>query len=77
MASMRLKEKPELAYWQDVITRVSNSPFCGGDNDRGWKANFEFLVRADTHLKVMEGVYGGKKAAGYDHIANWRPPDDA
>ncbi|WP_140919051.1 replication protein [Limnobaculum xujianqingii] len=30
-------------------------PFYFGDNDRGWKANFDYLLRSDTLLKVREG----------------------
>lgn len=60
MAQARLREKPDLPYWTDVAKRISSSPFCQGNNDRGWRANFEFFVRPETHVKATEGVYGGE-----------------
>lgn len=29
-------------------------PFYFGDNDRGWRANFDYLLRSDTLLKTRE-----------------------
>ena len=31
-----------------------------GKNERGWKANFDFLMRPDTQYKVLEGQYDNK-----------------
>ena len=60
----RLHEHPTRAYWQDIIRRIATSPFCLGENDRGWRANFEWLVRPDTHLRVLEGRYEDTTPAG-------------
>lgn len=60
-AAMRLKEQPDLAYWTTVIERIASSSFCRGENDRGWRADFDFLVRPDTHAKVGEGKYDGRQ----------------
>lgn len=30
-------------------------PFHLGENDRNWKADFDFIIREDTVVKVMEG----------------------
>lgn len=55
----RLKEEPDPAYWESVVRRAAETPFLRGENDRGWKANFDWLVRNDeNHAKVMEGGYG-------------------
>lgn len=53
----RLKENPDLAYWEDVFKRIAASNFCCGDNQRSWTACFDFATRRDTHVKVMEGKY--------------------
>jgi len=53
----RLKEEPDLNVWVQVIRRVASSPFCTGTNDRGWRANFEWLLRPGTRVKVLEGTY--------------------
>lgn len=55
------KEHPTRAYWQDVIARITRSGFCTGQiagrDRRTWCADFDFLTRLDTHLKVLEGKY--------------------
>ena len=56
-ASARWLEKPDREYWAKVALTIGRTKFCLGDNDRGWKADFEFFVRPDTHLKIMEGKY--------------------
>lgn len=55
--------------WQAIITRLNNSDFCNGINDRGWKATFDWLMQDETHLKIMEGKYdnrNGKKRFGFE-----------
>lgn len=56
----RLKENPDLDYWRGVIERIAASDFCNGKNDRGWKADIDFLLRPDTHVKVIEGKYDNR-----------------
>lgn len=56
-ARARLRDHPEPEYWTSVIDRIAASPFCKGVNDRTWVADFEFLVRVETHIKVLEGKY--------------------
>lgn len=62
-AAGRLKDHPELAYWLEVIRRIAGSDFCAGHNDRAWVADFEFLVRQETHIKAMEGKYDNRDDA--------------
>lgn len=57
------REKPDEAYWASVIDRVSASAFCNGQNDRGWRADIDFFLQPDTHVKVLEGKYDGKQLA--------------
>ncbi len=59
-AKQRLQSKPNLDYWTDIIQRINASDFCRGLGDRGWKANFEWLVRPDTAALVLEGKYDSK-----------------
>ena len=43
------------------ICRVANeSEFLTGNNDRGWKADFDFLLRVDKATSILEGKYSGK-----------------
>ena len=57
MATSRIKGSPNVKYWSTVVRRLAASSFCNGDNDRGWVASFDFLLKPDTHIKVMEGKY--------------------
>lgn len=56
-AQKRLVDAPDLSYWREIIQRIAKSTWCNGGNDRGWVADFEFLVRQETHVKVTEGKY--------------------
>lgn len=58
-AKQRLQEKT-LADWRAVIERIASSDFCNGQNDRGWVADVEFLLRPDTATKVLEGKYDNR-----------------
>jgi hypothetical protein len=60
-AQNRWKEHPSEEFWNDVIWKINQSEFCLGNNNRGWKADFDFLVRPDTAAKVLEGKYAGKQ----------------
>ncbi|MEN3260292.1 replication protein RepO [Sodalis endosymbiont of Spalangia cameroni] len=42
------------AYVEAFVTNAP--PFYFGDNDRGWMANLDYLLRADTLTKVREGT---------------------
>lgn len=53
----RFKENNSEEYWIDVVKKLAASKFCCGENDRGWKADFDFFIKPDTHTKVMEGKY--------------------
>jgi hypothetical protein len=63
-AKARLKENPNLEYWREVIKKLATAPFTSGQNDRGWRADFDFLLKPDTHIKVSEGKYDSRKGAG-------------
>lgn len=66
-ANLLFKEQSEDA-WADTVRRISKSKFCCGDNERGWLANFDFLLRKETWMKVQEGLYdtrGKKKGGGW------------
>jgi hypothetical protein len=73
-------QRHALTYWLDIIATINATPFCLGQNDRGWLANFDWLLRPRTSSRVLEGAYQGKppptrgRASEYDK--DWtRPPD--
>lgn len=57
----RWRDKPDPEYWKQVVVRMSKSAFCRGEVN-GWKASIDFLLRPETHIKVMEGQYDGSRA---------------
>ena len=49
--------------FKKVFEIVENSSFCKGSNDRGWKADFDWIFKNDENIiKVLEGKYDSKKA---------------
>lgn len=59
-AKARLKDNPDLGYWETVVKRIAKSDFCNGQSSTGWKADFSFLVQPETHIKALEGKYDNK-----------------
>lgn len=46
--------------FRQAVIRCRASPFLSGMNDRGWKANFDFLIRNDRNIsRVLEGEFDG------------------
>jgi len=44
-----------------VFRIAGQSDFLNGKNDKAWKADFEWIVRPENFVKVMEGKYINKK----------------
>lgn len=53
----RLKEAGGVTGWAEALARAQSSPHLCGQNDRGWRANFDFLTRQSSFAKLMEGNY--------------------
>lgn len=46
----------------EKICKIANaSDFLTGNNDRKWKADFDFLMRTDKALSTLEGKYDNGK----------------
>lgn len=46
-----------------AIAAVGASPFCRGENDRGWQAGPDFVLQEKSLTKLLEGQYSNLKAA--------------
>lgn len=44
-----------------AIRAIHRSSFCRGENDRGWKANIDFITRSEPIAKALEGFYDDRK----------------
>ena len=40
-----------------AFQRADTSAFLSGQGERGWKADFDWMIREDNLLKVLEGKY--------------------
>lgn len=54
--SARLKDST-LEEWQRAMDALERSTFCRGENDRGWRADFDFLLQPKSFTKLLEGAY--------------------
>ena len=49
--------------WEEILQVFNNlecSSFCKGDNNRGWKADIDFILREDKFVSVLEGKYNNR-----------------
>ena len=47
--------------WQAALERGCQSAFLTGQNDRGWKINFDFFLKPDSVTNIIEGKYDGQQ----------------
>jgi hypothetical protein len=52
----RLRENT-IDDWQRAMSALERSAFCRGENDRGWRADFDFLIQPKSFTKLLEGAY--------------------
>lgn len=43
-----------IGFWEQYFTDCLRNPHWCGNNDRGWKAHFEFVTTPDNALKILE-----------------------
>lgn len=55
-----IKEFGEDAF-KEALLKVERCPHLIGDNDRGWRADFDWLTNKNNLLKVIEGRYDQKR----------------
>jgi hypothetical protein len=53
----RLLECGGLDGWRLALAKARASPHLCGDNDRGWRADFDFLTSQKKFAKLLEGSY--------------------
>lgn len=50
--------------------KIFLSDFCNGKNDRGWKADIEFIINPSNTAKILEGKYDNKKVKDAIYFGN-------
>jgi len=58
----RMKDVWWSQNYHKALILIPASDFLMGDNERQWKANFDFFVRPDSVAKILEGRYNNKKS---------------
>jgi uncharacterized protein YdaU (DUF1376 family) len=53
----RMREYPDIDDWQRAFAALERSNFCKGENDRGWRADFDFLLQPKSFTRLIEGSY--------------------
>jgi hypothetical protein len=53
----RLAECGGIEGWKLALAKLEANPWMHGDNDRGWRADFDFLLQEKSFTKLMEGSY--------------------
>lgn len=67
--AVRLREHP-LSWWQNVFKLMNSSNFLTGGSDRGWRADYDWIIRNGTNaLAVFEGKYGHNGNGAIDRAA--------
>lgn len=53
----RIKDCGGLEGWLMACEKIKNIKFLHGHNDRGWKADFDWITNETNFTKIMEGRY--------------------
>jgi len=56
-----LQDAGGLPGWRAALCKIEASPFLRGENDRGWRADFDFIVRERSFTRLMEGAYSARR----------------
>tara|TARA_R100001440_G_scaffold52884_1_gene72586 strand:+ start:23 stop:859 length:837 start_codon:yes stop_codon:yes gene_type:complete len=43
--------------WEKFLIKIAKINFLWGDNDRGWKADFNWVLNENNYIKIFEGKY--------------------
>lgn len=56
----RLADAGGLDGWASALAKIRDGPeWMHGGGERGWRANFDFLLQESSFTKLMEGTYAG------------------
>jgi hypothetical protein len=61
-AKARLAEA-DVETWTTAYRLIAQDPFCRGENDRGWRANFDYAVRPEKSGRWLDAARNGAGAA--------------
>ena len=56
-----LKEKIGEEVFKEICIKANQSNFLIGENDRNWKADFDFVTRTEKAMQILEGKYENRQ----------------
>jgi len=57
----KIVSKYDMMSIENALTKANESSFLTGDNDRGWKADIDFILREDKFVSILEDKYSSKQ----------------
>ena len=54
---LRLRECGGIDGWAIALEKIKSSTFLRGENNRRWKASFDFALKQSRFTALMEGAY--------------------
>ena len=54
----RIREHGGMDAWATALANIERSAFLRGQNARGWRASFDFMLQAESFAKLVDGAYG-------------------
>lgn len=69
----RYEEYGNIDIFETLFDKANDSDFLCGENDKGWKANFDWLMNPNNMIKVLEDRYANKKSMWqelYEEVEN-------
>lgn len=62
---------------EKVLEGIRQSGFLRGQNDRGWRVDFDYVFEsASGYVKILEGKFRDKPKASPPQTRKWQPPVD-
>jgi hypothetical protein len=59
-----LIEEPDLAVWELAFTAICSDRFNLGQNDRSWRADFDYAIRPEKRGKWLDEARANRRAIG-------------
>lgn len=66
-----LKEYTQEQF-EEICIKANESDFLIGKNDRGWKADLDFILRTDKAISILEGKYDNTKSSKATNYNNYQ-----
>lgn len=66
---------PDITYFQELFQKANESSFLAGNNDRGFKADFDWVLKPNNAIKIMEGRYQDREPAPHKQQGQAKPVD--